>query len=352
MLSLVKIINDNILKLDNKIMKYKYLWLLFLGILFSCTPPSYNDLITAIENSDQKLLLKYIDKGIDLNNNSEGEYPLFFALKRSNYEVVKIMVDYGADVTIKNEKGQTPLYRCYLFRRNKLTKLFAENGGDVNFQVEVDGETKPAIIDLIEKGNEELAKVFLLGNQDFNVTANKGRDIMHKALLYGSKDFMRFAIEVGVPINHIDDDGESPLTQALDMGYIDKGYIDKARLLIESEALIDNELTPWSTLVVNWDNNSEEMAKIAEIYLEKGLPIDFETDDPILSCVECASVDAMKWFLEHGFNPNLKNGSGETPIDFVWRIGMYDKDNIEYQMIVEELYALLKEYGAEFYKGN
>ncbi|MCP4178145.1 MAG: hypothetical protein GY756_10290 [bacterium] len=32
-----------------------------------------------------------------------------------------------------------------------------ENGGDVNFQVEIDGETKPAIFDLIEKGNEELA---------------------------------------------------------------------------------------------------------------------------------------------------------------------------------------------------
>ncbi|MCP4178144.1 MAG: hypothetical protein GY756_10285 [bacterium] len=62
-----------------------------------------------------------------------------------------------------------------------------------------------------------------------------------------------------------------------------------------------------------------------------------------------SSLDFMKFAIEVGVPIDLGT---ETPFDFVWRIGMYDEDNIEYHMIVEELYALLKEYGAEFYKGN
>ncbi len=324
-------------------MKRIYICIILIGILFSCTPPSYNDLITAIENSDQKLLLKYIDKGIDLNNNSEGEFPLFFALKRSSYDIIKILVDNGADVNIKNEKGQTPIYRCYLFERDRLTKLFAENGGDVNFQVEVDGKTKPAIIDLIEKGNEELAKTFLLANQDLTITGIKNRSIMHMIAFYSSLDFMKLAIEVGVPMNYINDRGFSPLVQAL------RGnHFDKARILIDSGAIINNELTPWSSLVVVWDDNPKEMVEIAEIYLEKGLPINFETDDPILSCVECASVDALRWFLEHGFDPNKKNEYGETPIKSIWRIGGRLRD-VHYLNIRTQMYALFKEYGVERY---
>ncbi len=326
-------------------MKYKYICLLIIGVFISCTP-SYSDLKSAIERSDNELVLEYIEKGVDLNNNSEGEYPLFLTLERLDFEIMKILVNNGAEVDIKNENGETPIFLSYMYKKDPITKLFAENGGNVNFQVKVDGETKPTIIDLIEKGNEELAKSFLLANQDLTVTGYKNRSIMHMIVSDNSLDFMKFAIKANVPIDNKDIDEESPLTLALD-----KGYIDKARLLIDSGALIENDPAPWSALIKRWDDNPNEMIEIAEIYLEKNIPKDSKFDNPIRTCVYFVSVDAMRWFLEHGFSPNIKEEYGETAIDFVDRIGGHE-DNVHYQRIRRKMYALLKEYGAGFYKGN
>lgn len=333
---------DAIISLNKQgILKKAFIVLLLSSFLISCTP-SYEDLTVAIETSNVELLREYVEKNIDLNDNSEGPYPLLLALDKPDIEICKFLIENGADVNIKNKKGKTPLFIAYQNGNLDLIKPLIENGADVNIFVGERSDEKLLIFDAIESGDEELAKVVLSGNQNLNVVANKNRGIAFKAVAYSSVDFFKYIIDLGVPIDLLDAAGESPLVLALD-----RGFIDKAMILIDSGAEIENFRFTWSMLVEHWNDGASE---IAEIYLEKKIPIDSETDDPILTCVLHANADAMKWFLEHGFSPTRKNQHGETPIDFVWRIGFdfedHTQDDPEAAKIRDRMYSMLKQYGA------
>ena len=59
-------------------------------------------------NEILKLLL---ENGADPNfENIEGVAPLYFAIAFQNFEAVKLLVDHGASLTREDKKGHTPLY--------------------------------------------------------------------------------------------------------------------------------------------------------------------------------------------------------------------------------------------------
>ena len=53
---------------------------------------------------------KLQDAGIDVNaQNINGETALYRAVLRKNYQLIKFLVDHGADASLANNQGQTPL---------------------------------------------------------------------------------------------------------------------------------------------------------------------------------------------------------------------------------------------------
>ncbi|ORX65883.1 ankyrin, partial [Anaeromyces robustus] len=56
-------------------------------------------------------LVKYlIEHGADINKeNEDGKTPLFWACESGNEDLVKYLIDLGADINKENEKGETPL---------------------------------------------------------------------------------------------------------------------------------------------------------------------------------------------------------------------------------------------------
>lgn len=73
-----------------------------------------------------ELLLKH---GADPNSNSKLGTPLLNACKYSYYEVVKVLVDHGADVNLPNEALDTPLLYSNDIR---IIKYLISKGADVN----------------------------------------------------------------------------------------------------------------------------------------------------------------------------------------------------------------------------
>ena len=50
------------------------------------------------------------DAGIDVNaQNKDGETALYRAVLRKNYQLIQFLIEHGADATIPNNQGQTPL---------------------------------------------------------------------------------------------------------------------------------------------------------------------------------------------------------------------------------------------------
>ena len=61
-----------------------------------------------------KLLIK---KGANLDiKDNKGNTALMIAILLKNYEIIKLLIDRGADLSIRNNQGNTPLIE--LFRTN------------------------------------------------------------------------------------------------------------------------------------------------------------------------------------------------------------------------------------------
>lgn len=83
-----------------------------------------------------------INNGADANaKNYTDSSPLHFAvaLKNKGTEIIKLLIEKGADVNAKNCYGDTPLHRA-VFRSLENTKILIEHGADVNIK-DKDGKT-------------------------------------------------------------------------------------------------------------------------------------------------------------------------------------------------------------------
>ena len=109
-----------------------------------------------------ELMDTIIEKGININRNKKGdEAPLCYAAKKSNLEMVKLLVENGADI---NQAKGLPLEYCVENRDLPLlkyfleTKLVREDVIDRCLVIAQKGHEDRNIIELLSKFNTEKAK--------------------------------------------------------------------------------------------------------------------------------------------------------------------------------------------------
>ena len=59
------------------------------------------------------------DSRVKVNErNNDGITPLFWAVARRNVEMVRLLLEFGADPSLTTEKGESPLSRCKALRES------------------------------------------------------------------------------------------------------------------------------------------------------------------------------------------------------------------------------------------
>lgn len=167
-----------------------------------------------------------LDFGADIDSTRKYAYfgemtALMKATQKENYQVVKFLIDNGADVNYRNEYGFTALM---MYPTLNVAKLLVENGADVNARTNTCWTPlmyvtlerfNPTAMYLIEKGanvnartndnhtvlieatwrcNPQLVSTLILKGADVNVRTNKG----WTALKWATSD--NFSCSAAVPI--------------------------------------------------------------------------------------------------------------------------------------------------------
>jgi ankyrin repeat protein len=90
-------------------------------------------LIDASAKGDLAQVRKLLDGGIGVNAKrmGEGTTPLIAACNKSRYDVVKFLLDRGADVNSANRNGWTPLMGAASAGNKNLVGLLIDRGADV-----------------------------------------------------------------------------------------------------------------------------------------------------------------------------------------------------------------------------
>ena len=110
----------------------------------------------------------------------DGKTSLMFACYRGKIDVVRLLLEKGADQSIRAKDGATPLLWATSGNRSDILQLLLENGGNINVQDE-NGET--ALIKAAIKGNQDakLIRLLLENGADPYIKDNKGRNAISVA---------------------------------------------------------------------------------------------------------------------------------------------------------------------------
>ena len=133
-------------------------------------------------------------KAITANDVSlDGATAVLLAAEVNNTEVVKVLLDAGADPRITTEQGMTPM-------------IMAAGGG-----TDIQRERVP------EEQAKAIETVKLLAEHGVDITAagQYGWTALHAASYQGLKDVIQYLVSKGADINEMDSFGQTPLSIAL-----------------------------------------------------------------------------------------------------------------------------------------
>ena len=165
------------------------------------------------------LLIRGADPSIRDRN---GDTPLHDAASSRNFEEMKLLLDNGADPNIQNKVGKTALHHTVERSLKKASKLLLENGADPNIRNK-DGNTPlhDAVLDndvehvklLISKGADPNIK-----NKSNIITKHGGRTSLHLAAATGHIGITELFLKNGGNLSIQDKAGNTPLHLAIFTG--------------------------------------------------------------------------------------------------------------------------------------
>lgn len=181
----------------------------------------------AARNGHRDMLAVMLKKGVNVNLSEDspsqpGTTPLHEACTYNHVETIKLLMDAGADDTLKNSKGETPAHcavmnqkfgkeltneqRILILQQLKHLDIPDENGRTPFMQTSFLDLTAP----------KELLPVFLEKGVDLNRRDNQGMTaLMLNADHYCYKDVIKLLIQAGADIQAADNEGNTALYYAL-----------------------------------------------------------------------------------------------------------------------------------------
>jgi ankyrin repeat protein len=181
--------------------------------------------------------IKIID-GVKIVNklNDDNKTVLMHAAMCENAEIVKMLIDAGADVNKKDKNGMTALmHAVYNLGQTspksnvEISKILIESGADVNMVTEYN-DTALHLLCSKTKDMVEVADLLIKAGADVNVKDSNERTPLMEAVLQKNIKIVKSLIESGADINI-----KNSLNKTALMIAREYGYTDIVKLLTDAE---------------------------------------------------------------------------------------------------------------------
>ncbi|KAL6831423.1 ankyrin repeat-containing domain protein [Trichoderma sp. SZMC 28015] len=170
-----------------------------------------NALLVAVKVGNYELVKRLMKRGILPDSNDDIQTPLYLASFHGHTNILRLLLDEGADVDKSSENGWTPLHAAYDNPTN--VKLLLSHDADINAISE-----SGSIIHLVAKHNKvEVLSILLSHNTRPNLELLTVYDTYTDmtalciACILGHADIMKLLLQNGANVNHRTLDGSFPL---------------------------------------------------------------------------------------------------------------------------------------------
>ncbi len=273
-------------------------------------------LMVAARYGELEIVRFLINNGADVNyEDNDGWTALKFAAGEGKLEIVKFLINNGADVNAKDNNGWTALMSAANNGYLKIVKYLVDNGADVNTK---DDYGKVLMVGASGRGpfgNEGLVLevVKYLVELGMDVRAKNTNELSKafvRALWRGNMRVAQYLVKEGADINILNtvriknsEENCGALIWAVCNNKLEivKNLIDHGANVNTKSSLSRNHTV--LTIAIDRDN-----LEIANLLIERGAKTD------LLGAVNNDNFKVVKYLVEHGADVNTKDKNGRTAL--------------------------------------
>ena len=238
-------------------------------------------LCKAAKDGDLERVLFLLDSGENPNSISSsanafsdqsgklGDSALRFAVAVEHADIVRALLDGGADVNKANKNGATPLSASTYHSSGEIAMILLDAGANLNAANE-NGWT--ALMYVADKGKSEVAKVLLDAGANPNAADTEGWTALMWAAHRGHSEVAKALLDAGANPNAKEKDSGTALIFAAH-----RGYSKVAKMLLNAGANLNaKEKDGWTAVNIA---AAEGHAEVAKILLECGASPDIRNNE-------------------------------------------------------------------------
>ncbi|KAI3434440.1 hypothetical protein D9Q98_002517 [Chlorella vulgaris] len=186
-------------------------------------------LLDAAANGQVEVVRLLLDRGADLEAvDSDGDTALAVAAAHGHVEVVRLLLKNSANLDAPGRNGYTPLIGAALAGHLEVVQVLLKSSADLE-ATDNDGDT--ALTVAAGKGHLDVVQLLLDHDADLDVHDNDGNTALIGAAVKGHLEMVRLLLEGGANLEPSDDDGDTALDLAAG-----KGHMEVVRLLLDHGA--------------------------------------------------------------------------------------------------------------------
>jgi ankyrin repeat protein len=303
----------------------KTAWLLILAIMLMFTHSVYaGEIHDAASEGDLVKIQTLVSGNPNLADSADdkGSTPLHLASSKGHLEVVKFLVEKGADIEAVNGRGFTPLQLAAYGRHREVVEFLLEKGANIDAKNKSNEMTALdfSLLKEIQVHKLDIAPFLISKGAQFDVNKKNqmGLTPLDLAIVFGYTEAVEYLMSLGADINYTGRGGMTPLASA-----ISRGRPEIAKLLLERGADVnapDQEGNPPVYMAVE-----KGQADIVGMLLDKGVNMNFVEKRHGRTLLHIASIkgykDVVDTLLAKGADVKTKDAYGKTPLFYAGKYG-------------------------------
>ncbi|XP_028390768.1 uncharacterized protein LOC114515671 isoform X1 [Dendronephthya gigantea] len=279
----------------------------------------YTALLSAIQSGSLGIVKYFVEEcRADINCKDEfGKTVLHHAVDAGVTDIVKYLVERGADVNGWVNFFGSVLHAAISRDKLEIVKYLVENGADVNGKDTVEC----AVLDkAVSKGHLAMVKYLVEKGASVNSEDSYGWTALHTAVTEGSLEIVVYLVKKGADLTGKDADGRTVLHYA-----VTKGDLEMVKCLVELDANLNGKKTDWGTALHY--AVTKDALEMVRYLVEMGADVNCKDTNGwtvLHYAITKNTIEVIKYLIEQGADVNGKDTDGWTVLHGAVRAGVLD----------------------------